>query len=103
MTAIGAWKEPGKIFAAASARPCGCSEPIFGYNNHANAAKNPRKVLTTPRNTWGWLKRFEREPYNTVKAIAPGRFTYVLRKGMISAPDFGAVTTNTSLVSLKIV
>ena len=41
-------------------QPCGCSEPILGYSTHANHAKNPRKVLTTPRNTWGWLNLFDR-------------------------------------------
>ena len=103
MTAMGAWKEPGKIFCAASARPCGCNEPIFGYKTQAKHAKNPRKVETTPLKTWGWLKRFDNEPYSTVNAIAPGKLTYVLRKGMISAPDLGAVTTSTSFVSLRIV
>ena len=62
MTAIGAWKEPGKMRAALSASPCGCNEPIFGYKSHAKHAKNPKKVDTTPRNTWGWLKRFDNEP-----------------------------------------
>ena len=34
--------------------------------------------------------------YKMVKPIAAGRFTHVLRKGMISAPLPGAVTTSTS-------
>jgi len=33
-----------------------------------------------------------------VKPMAPGRLTYVLRKGMISAPLLGAVTTSTYAV-----
>ena len=41
--------------------------------------------------------------YSAVNAIAPGRLTYVLRNGMISAPEPGAVTTSTSLVSRRIV
>jgi len=44
--------------------------------------------------------RLHRLPYATAKAILEGKLTYVFRKGMISAPLFGAVTTNTSLVSL---
>jgi len=34
--------------------------------------------------------------YRTVKPMAMGKLTYVLRKGMTSAPLPGAVTTNTS-------
>lgn len=34
--------------------------------------------------------------YSTVKPMAMGRLTQVLRKGMISAPEPGAVTTSTS-------
>lgn len=36
------------------------------------------------------------EEYATVNAMADGRLTYVFRKGMISAPELGAVTTSTS-------
>ena len=32
----------------------------------------------------------------TVNAMAEGKLTYVFKKGIISAPEFGAVTTNTS-------
>ena len=38
-----------------------------------------------------------------VKPMAAGRLTYVFKKGIISAPELGAVTTSTSFVSLKIV
>jgi len=34
---------------------------------------------------------------------ARGRFSQVFRKGMISAPEPGAVTTSTSFVSRRIV
>jgi hypothetical protein len=36
------------------------------------------------------------EEYATVNAIAEGRLTYVFKKGIISAPELGAVTTRTS-------
>lgn len=36
------------------------------------------------------------EEYIRVKAMAEGRFTYVFKKGIISAPELGAVTTRTS-------
>lgn len=60
--------------------------------------------------------------YKIVKPIADGKLTYVFKNGIISAPnnnkydnnhsifdgvnyvpEFGAVTTNTSLVSLRMV
>lgn len=37
----------------------------------------------------------------TVNAIAEGKLTYVFKKGIISAPEFGAVTTNTSCIIEK--
>ena len=37
----------------------------------------------------------------TVNAMAEGKLTYVFKKGIISAPEFGAVTTNTSCHKAK--
>lgn len=54
--------------------------------------------------TSGYLRTFSVlillhiEEYATVKAMAEGRLTYVFKKGMISAPELGAVTTRTSWI-----
>jgi hypothetical protein len=82
---------PPARFGGAPARPAG-----RGLLPMAHGEKKLQRARSDGAGDRAGQRRMLTAEYSTVKPMAMGRLTQVLRKGMISAPEPGAVTTSTS-------